>query len=49
VFELLIDCVRQQSASLVMVTHDLRLAGRADRVVYLDNGQFVPAVESINP
>ncbi len=49
VFELLIDCVRQQSASLVMVTHDLRLAGRADRVVYLDNGQFVPAVDSINP
>ncbi len=48
VFELLIDCVRQQSASLVMVTHDLRLAGRADRVVYLDNGQFVPAVESTN-
>ncbi|MDD2885240.1 MAG: lipoprotein-releasing ABC transporter ATP-binding protein LolD [Dechloromonas sp.] len=43
VFELLMDCVRQQSASLIMVTHDLRLAARADRVLYLDNGQFVTA------
>lgn len=38
VFELLLDHVRQQGASLVMVTHDRELAARADRVAELRSG-----------
>ncbi|MGB2904078.1 MAG: ATP-binding cassette domain-containing protein, partial [Candidatus Dechloromonas phosphoritropha] len=35
VFDLLLSQVRSQRASLVMVTHDLQLAARADRILYL--------------
>lgn len=38
VFDLLIERVRAQQASLIMVTHDHRLAGRADRVLALSDG-----------
>ena len=38
VFDLLLAQVRSQSASLVMVTHDPELAGRADRVLHLKDG-----------
>jgi lipoprotein-releasing system ATP-binding protein len=38
VFDLLIERVRLQSASLVMVTHDPQLAERADRVLNLNDG-----------
>jgi lipoprotein-releasing system ATP-binding protein len=38
VFDLLIERVRQQNASLVMVTHDRQLAARTDRVLQLDDG-----------
>jgi len=38
VFDLLIERVREQQASLVMVTHDHRLAERADRVLVLTDG-----------
>ncbi|NTV70397.1 MAG: ATP-binding cassette domain-containing protein [Azonexaceae bacterium] len=38
VFGLLIDRVREQQASLIVVTHDQRLAARADRVLYLNDG-----------
>ncbi|MBI2275881.1 MAG: lipoprotein-releasing ABC transporter ATP-binding protein LolD [Dechloromonas sp.] len=38
VFDLLIERVRVQQASLIMVTHDHRLAGRADRVLALSDG-----------
>lgn len=38
VFDLLIERVRLQQASLVMVTHDHRLAERADRVLVLTDG-----------
>lgn len=38
VFDLLIQRVRSQGASLVMVTHDRALAARADRIVVLNDG-----------
>lgn len=38
VFDLLLERVRQQQASLVMVTHDLQLAARADRILKLNDG-----------
>ncbi|RIX45628.1 MAG: lipoprotein-releasing ABC transporter ATP-binding protein LolD [Rhodocyclales bacterium GT-UBC] len=40
VFDLLIDRVRQQQASLVMVTHDQQLAAKADRVLRLNDGEL---------
>ena len=41
VFDLLLVQVRSQRASLVMVTHDLQLAGRADRILHLKDGVLV--------
>ena len=41
VFDLLLAQVRSQRASLVMVTHDLQLAARADRVLHLKDGILV--------
>ncbi|MCG2578097.1 ATP-binding cassette domain-containing protein [Dechloromonas sp. XY25] len=38
VFGLLIDRVRLQKASLILVTHDQQLAARADRVLKLNDG-----------
>ncbi len=40
VFDLLIDRVRLQQASLVMVTHDQQLAAKADRVLRLNDGEL---------
>lgn len=40
VFDLLIERVRLQQASLVMVTHDRQLAARADRVLRLNDGNL---------
>lgn len=42
VFDLLIERVRDQRASLVMVTHDRTLAARADRVLELNDGSLAP-------
>jgi lipoprotein-releasing system ATP-binding protein len=41
VFDLLLDRVRSQQASLIMVTHDPQLAARADRVLHLNDGRLV--------
>ena len=41
VFDLLLAQVRSQNASLVMVTHDMQLAARADRVMHLNDGVLV--------
>ncbi|MBL8430534.1 MAG: lipoprotein-releasing ABC transporter ATP-binding protein LolD [Dechloromonas sp.] len=38
VFGLLVDRVREQQASLIVVTHDQRLAAKADRVMHLNDG-----------
>lgn len=38
VFDLLIERVRSQRASLVLVTHDQQLAARADRIIRLNDG-----------
>jgi lipoprotein-releasing system ATP-binding protein len=38
VFGLLIERVREQQASLIVVTHDQRLAAKADRVLNLNDG-----------
>jgi lipoprotein-releasing system ATP-binding protein len=38
VFDLLLERVRSQRTSLIMVTHDIQLAERADRVLALDDG-----------
>lgn len=41
VFDLLIERVRMQEASLVLVTHDQQLAARADRILRLNDGVIV--------
>lgn len=38
VFGLLIERVRSQNASLILVTHDLQLAAKADRILKLNDG-----------
>ena len=41
VFDMLLERIRAQSASLVLVTHDERLAARADRVMRLEEGRLI--------
>ena len=41
VFDLLLEHVRRQGASLIMVTHDRALAARADSLIKLNDGRLV--------
>lgn len=41
VFDLLLEHVRRQGASLIMVTHDRALAARADSLIELNDGRLV--------
>lgn len=43
VFELLLELNREYQSSLIVVTHDARLAGRMERVVTLENGRLNPS------
>ena len=40
VFDLLLEGVRSQQTSLIMVTHDIQLANKANRVFMLDDGHL---------
>jgi lipoprotein-releasing system ATP-binding protein len=38
VFELMLELNRERSTSLVIVTHDMRIAARMDRALHIENG-----------
>jgi putative ABC transport system ATP-binding protein len=47
VVDLLFRLNRETGATLVLVTHDLSLASRCQRVIYMEGGRFVPAPDHV--
>lgn len=45
--ELLFELNKKEGVALILVTHDLRLAARADRVFLLENGRLVQRQKSL--
>ncbi|MCL2538244.1 MAG: ABC transporter ATP-binding protein [Alphaproteobacteria bacterium] len=46
VFDLLLATVRENGLAMMFVTHDMRLADRADRVITIENGIVAPLKKS---
>lgn len=44
--QLLFDYVKQNKATLIVVTHDAELAGKCDKQIHLKDGHIIEAVES---
>ncbi len=42
VFEVLVQLARQRATAIIIVTHDLEVAGKCDRVLRLTHGQLAP-------
>jgi lipoprotein-releasing system ATP-binding protein len=43
VFEVLVQLARQRATAIIIVTHDLEVAGKCDRVLRLTHGHLAPA------
>ena len=46
--QLLFDLRREEGIGMVIVTHDLALAGRADRILRLEAGSLAPAQAEVD-
>ncbi|HRF28711.1 MAG TPA: ABC transporter ATP-binding protein [Candidatus Saccharibacteria bacterium] len=49
IFKLLHDLSRSQNTTIIVVTHDLDIAGKTDKVFRLRDGKLIPTVKSRQP